>query len=214
MRLIAAALLIAAASPALAQPADPIGALLQQQQTQPARSAADLEEPDTAAEPAAAPEPEIAIPAAPVPYAPPAPRLTEPVFVDQTGKNPDAPPSVRDLAYESRLRASFASAQSFQGPLDGAWTLTAADGAGLYAFKLVDRSGGTLEGAWRDLRRPGALGASGFVDEIRRDGGRLTLRFGEASANFSGGYGDRWSGELVEGGQRRTVTLVKAPPQP
>ncbi|HEY8615299.1 hypothetical protein [Phenylobacterium sp.] len=210
-RIPAAALVIAAlAVPAFAQPADPIGALL----AQPPAAQADPEEPDTAAEPLApAPEPEIALPATPQPYAPPPPRLTAPVFVDQTGRNPDAPPSVRDLAYESRLRASFASAQSFLGPLDGAWTLAGPTG-GLYELKLVDRGNGVVEGAWRDLRRPGALNASGFVTEIRRDAGQLALRFGPASATFTGGYGGAWTGELTEAGQRRAVTLRKAPPQP
>jgi hypothetical protein len=207
-----AALLAALAMPAAAQPADPIGALLER----PAQSQPDPEEPDTAAEPPAPPEPEpqIALPAAPQPYAVRRPQLTSPVFLDETGKTPDAPPTVRDLAYESRLRASFASAQGFQGPLDGAWTLSTSDGAGLYSLKLVDRGTGVVEGAWRDLRRPGAISASGFVDEIRQEGGRLTLRFAGASGTFTGGYGSAWQGQLEEGGRRVQVSLRKAPPQP
>ena len=221
MRVTAAAALFAllTAAPAGAQPADPIGALLERTPApaSPASPEADPEEPDTAAQPVAPePEPAVALPSAPIPYAPRVarPQLTAPVFVDETGKTPDAPPTVNDLAYESRLRASFASAQSFQGPLDGSWTLTAADGAALYALKLVDRGSAPPEGAWRDLRRPGAPAASGFVEEIRRDAGSLTLRFGPAVATFTGGYGGQWSGELQEGGQRRPATLRKDPPQP
>ena len=211
MRFVTALLIAAFAAPAAAQglpPAsDPIGALL----ARPSPPAADPEEPDTAAEPAAAtPEPEVAVPAAPLPYAPARPRLTAPVFVNETGKTPDAPPSVRDLAYESRIRASFASAQSFQGPLDGGWTLSAADGTPLFGLQLVDRAD-DLGGAWRDLRRAGALDGSGMVDEIRRDGGRLNLRFGGLSGTFTGGSGGQWTGQLSDG---RAVTLRKAPPQP
>ncbi|MCR5878239.1 hypothetical protein [Phenylobacterium sp. J367] len=165
MRLTVAVLLTAAlAAPAAARAQDPIGALLD-------RSApptqADPEEPDTAAEPPAAPEPEpqIALPPGPQPYAPPRPQLAGPVFVDETGKNPDAPPTVRDLAYESRIRASFASAQSFQGPLDGRWTLAAADGTGLYEFELSDKTSAPPEG----LAGPAPAGRPGRLRVRGRD---------------------------------------------
>lgn len=222
MRLSAAALLsLLLATPALAQqaPADPIGALLARP-TAPGQATPELDEPDTAAEPPGAPQPEpqVALPAGPQPYqpAPKRPQLSAPVYVNETGKTPDAPPSVRDMAYDTRIKSSFASAEAFQGPLDGAWTLSAADGAGLYELKLVDKGQGVLEGAWRDLRRPGALDASGFIDEISRDPGQLTFRFspGEGApvtATFKGGYGGAWNGQLEENGQRRTVSLRKAP---
>jgi hypothetical protein len=133
-----------------------------------------------------------------------------PVLVGQPGRSHDGPPSVADVAYDSRLRASYASAQAFQGPLDGAWTLSG-EGDGLYGFKLVDRGAGVVEGAWRDLRKVGALAGSGFVDDIRREGGVLTLRFGPAVVSLTGGYGDAWTGELTEAGARRPVTLRKDP---
>ena len=125
----------------------------------------------------------------------------------------DAPARVQDLAYESRLRSSFASAQGFQGPLDGGWTLAVAGEGDLYALELVDRARGEVEGAWRDLRRKGALAGSGFVDDIVRSGGDLTLRFtpeaggASATATLRGGYGDSWTGELDEGGRKRPATL-------
>ena len=105
---------------------------------------------------------------------PPEPQsVGEPVFVDQTGRTPDRPPTVADQAYDSRIRASSASAQVYQGALDGGWTLASADGGDLYAFQLSDRGNGAVEGAWRDLRKPGALSASGFVDQIERVGGEI-----------------------------------------
>jgi hypothetical protein len=116
--------------------------------------------------------------------------------------------------YDARLRASFASAQGLQGPLDGGWTLSAVDGGDLYSFQLVDRGGGALEGAWSDLRRVGALGVgSGFLDDVQRYGSQLTLRFapdggsGGAVATLTAGLDGRWSGDLTDRGQRRAVVL-------
>jgi hypothetical protein len=140
-----------------------------------------------------------------------APLAGQPVFLEQTGRTHEAPPSVADLAYASRLRASYASAQGFQGPLDGGWTLAGEDGAPLYGLKVVDRGDGVIEGAWRDLRRTGALAGSGFIEAVRREGGALTLTFGPAVATFTGGYDGVWSGQLTDGGRARAVTLRKDP---
>jgi len=190
---------VALCAPAAAQPSDPIADVLQRQARE------DPEEPDEAAE-RPPPQPPAAVPA-PAPRPPP-PTLKEPVFLNETGRTPDQPPSVSDLAYESRLRASSASAQGFQGPLDGGWTLAASEGGDLYAFQLADRGNGVVEGAWRDLRRAGALSASGFVDQVERVGGEVILRFGpSAVATLQGTADGRWSGELVEGGRTRAVTL-------
>jgi hypothetical protein len=234
MRLAAAAaVLLICAAPAAAQQVDAIGALLQQ-----APAPTDEDAAEKAGRPLTAPEPEpsltpanpaadlasAGLPTAPVPYSAPAysprvvrPQLTEPVHIDEVGKTPDAPPRVQDLAYESRLRSSFASAQGFQGPLDGGWTLSAAGEGDLYALVLVDKARGEVEGAWRDLRRKGALAGSGFVDDIQRTGGGLTLRFTPganavtSTATLQGGYGGVWTGELDEGGRRRAVTLRRNP---
>ncbi|HEY3695447.1 hypothetical protein [Phenylobacterium sp.] len=135
-----------------------------------------------------------------------------PVHIDELGKTPEGPPSAVEVGYEQRLRASFSSAQGLQGPLDGSWVLSADGGGDLYSLELVDRSSGALEGAWRDLRRAGALNASGFVDDIQRYGGQLTLRFfphgrEPAVATLAAGLDGRWAGEFTDGGERRTVTL-------
>lgn len=152
---------------------------------------------------------EQAAPTLPEPYAARPRRPSQPVHVDDTGKSPEAPPSVSDLAYDSRIRASMASAQGFQGPLDGGWTL-ATDEGDRYAFQLVDRSSGVLEGAWRDVRRPGALTASGLVDRIERTGGDVILSFGGRTATLRPAPDGRWTGELDEGGTRRSVSLRRA----
>jgi hypothetical protein len=105
------------------------------------------------------------------------------------------PPQLAGAAYDSRIKASLISAQSFQGPLDGGWRLEGAGGAA-YDLQLVDRNDGALQGAWRDLRRPGALDASGFVDVIARDGAALRLSFGGRTAELTPGPGGTWIGAL------------------
>lgn len=154
-------------------------------------------------------------PAAPyvAPYAPPPrPRLTEPVHIDELGKTPDAPPSAVDRNYENRLRASSASAQGLQGPLDGAWTLRGTSGSDLYTFLLVD-NGVALEGAWRDPRRRGAVDSSGFLNDIQRTGVGLSLSFyaapgaGLTLLTLSPAANGTWTGDLEERGDRRRVIL-------
>jgi hypothetical protein len=236
MRTLAPLLLSAAllALPARAEPVsspksppaphDVIGRLLE------GRPARDEDEPDTAGKARTAQDVETSVlPApsgqpgppttyAPIPYAPgPRPQRDAPVFIEQTGKTPDAAPALRDMAYDSRIRASFAAAEGFQGPLDGGWTLAADDGQGLYALQLVDRRD-RLEGVWRDLRRKGAIDASGLVDDIQRQGADLTLKFAVGAgdvprvATLHGAADGGWRGELSEGGKSRKVTLRRTAP--
>ena len=118
-----------------------------------------------------------------------------------------------DLAYDARLRASAAAAERFQGPLDGGWIL-AAGGGDLYAFQLVDK-GDRLDGAWRDLRRPGDPAASGFLDEIRRTADGLTLRFtppGEAPVTVA--LGPELGGRAEQGGRAVAAALRRRRPEP
>ena len=191
-------LILTAARPAAAQPGpraqavvDVIGTLLEPPASR------DEDEPDTTGQPRPPPQ-------------------GDPVLPGTAGAS--AAPSVRDLAYDTRLRASFASAQGFQGPLDGGWTLTTSDGGGdLYALQLVDRAD-RLEGVWRDLRRKGALNGSGLIDDIRRQGRELTLRFtptpgaAAALATLHTDDNDRWTGELGEADHRRPVVLRRTGP--
>ncbi len=156
----------------------------------------------------------------PPPYAPPAyvpprsrrPQLTAPVHIDEIDKTPEAPPTATDLSYEARMRSSFNSAQGMQGPLDGAWSLKAG-GSELYDLQVVDSGSGNLEGAWRDPRRRGATDASGFIDTISRVGGQLIIRLtprpgAEAVViTLSADGAGTWSGELIERGDRRSVTM-------
>jgi hypothetical protein len=199
------------APPAASASPDVIGALLEQR-AKPAPG--DEDEPDTASAPRSAPEPDpvVVAPSGARPYTPPPRRhLTAPVNITETGKTPDAPPTVTDMAYDARIRSSFASAQGFQGPLEGGWTLSAG-GQDLYSLQLVDRRD-RLEGVWRDLRRKGALNASGMVDNIQRQGVEVTLRFAARPgvamtvATLHATPDGRWAGEISEGGGPRSVIL-------
>jgi len=232
MRIAALILLAAAATgPAWAQPAqsptpvparpastpddDIIGSLLDPRHK---ATALEEEEPDTAGQKPPQAEPDVAVAPPPgrsapvVTYAPaPSPQLDRPVRLEETGKTPDRPPTVRDLAYESRVRASFAAAEGFQGPLDGGWTLSAGRDD-LFALQIVDKAD-RLEGVWRDLRRKGSPEASGLVDEIQRQGQELTLRFvarrdGRPTVATLHAQADgRWTGNIEDAGERKAVVL-------
>lgn len=202
--------LLAVGGPAWSQVApDPIGSLLDNPGSIP-------DEPDTAGNPVATePEPVVAPPPL-APAAPRAPPLSAPVHIEETGKTPDAPPTLRDLAYDTRIKSSFASAQGFQGPLDGGWTLSIG-GVDRYALQLVDRSD-RLEGAWRDVRRVGALNGSGLIDAVERSGSDLTVRFSPDAAGpplvlalHMAGDG-RWSGALAGPGATPAATLRRSGP--
>jgi hypothetical protein len=133
--------------------------------------------------------------------------------VEDPGKLPAAPPTVRELAYDSRILSSAAAAEQFQGALDGGWMLS--DGQhDLYAVELVDKRD-RLEGAWRDPRRKGDPQASGVLDLAQRTPPGLLLRFtpaGQAPVTVT--LRPNLQGELEQGGQRTAVTLRKTPAVP
>lgn len=231
---VLSALCVAAglAGPAAAQEVDPIGALLDQA-TQPPPAATSPASPSPAtqapapqapaaqapiatAPPPAQTTPQPYAPPPPISYArPPRPQLSAPVHIDEVGKTPDGPPTPTDLNYEARIRGSFASAQGMQGALDGHWVVRSSQGAELYDLQLVDKNNGILEGAWRDPRRRGAADASGFVDDIQRNGGQIIARFQIRASGARAvltltqqGDGD-WSGDLSEQGDRRDVSMKR-----
>jgi hypothetical protein len=213
------------AGPALAQPApkrpppddDIIGSLLDPNH-HPTKEEED--EPDTASR-NSPPDVEPIAPAPGrlrnVPFAPP-PRTERdhPVAVEDATRTPDRPPDVRDLAYDTRIRSSFAAAESYQGPLDGGWTLAEDRSGDRFRFQIVERRD-RLEAVWRDLRAKDALTTSGLVEQIQRAGGGLILSFldGRGASirlTLSPAGDDRWRGELLQGDQKLPVTLRRTSP--
>jgi hypothetical protein len=136
--------------------------------------------------------------------------------VEDGGHTPDGPPAMRDLAYDTRIRASFAAAESYQGPLDGGWTLAEDKSGDRFAFQIVERRD-RLEAVWRDLRAKDALTTSGLVDQIQRSGSGLTLSFNDARGvairlTLTPSGEDRWRGELLQGTAKLAVTLRRTSP--
>ncbi|ATC33706.1 hypothetical protein CA606_15940 [Caulobacter vibrioides] len=122
--------------------------------------------------------------------------------------------------YELRVKGSVAAAQNLQGPLDGSWKVTGADGTQLFALQIVDKAGGAseLEGAWRDVRRPGSVGSTGLIDDLRQDGDLIIARFSPRGGDSAvltlrrAGY-EFWSGELYESGSSLAVQAERILPQ-
>jgi hypothetical protein len=172
----------------------------------------------------APPSPELAPPpaqptyVAPAPFVPPPPvsrlpQLDRPVMIDELWRTPEAPPTVSEQTYESRIRGGSSAAQGLQGPLDGGWVLRGADGGTLYSLQLVDKGTAGLEGgAFRSLRQ-GKAGQVGLIDSVDRmaDGG-IQLRFTPRGQNQPAVItlrpsGGGWSGEIWEAGSTRQVTM-------
>jgi hypothetical protein len=132
--------------------------------------------------------------------------------VDAPGKLPGPPPSIPDLAYDARLLSSAAAAESFQGPLDGGWTLSVQGAGDLYALELTDKRD-HVEGAWRDLRRPGDPAASGFLERVERSSSGLSLSFTPpGQAPISVALGPNLRGQAEQDGRRFAVALRRSAP--
>ncbi len=116
-------------------------------------------------------------------------------------------------AYDLRVKGSILAAQGLQGPLDGGWSIEGPDGTPLYALQLVDKVGGYdgLEGAWRDVRRPGTVGSTGLIDFVDRSYGGFLARFSPrpgqlATLDLTPRGDGSWSGKLNDGGVETPVT--------
>lgn len=116
-------------------------------------------------------------------------------------------------AYDLRVKGSILAAQGLQGPLDGGWSITGPDGAPLYALQLVDKVGGYdgLEGAWRDVRRPGTVGSTGLIDFVDRSYNGFLARFSPrpgrlATLDLTPRGDGSWAGKLNDNGVETLVT--------
>lgn len=121
-------------------------------------------------------------------------------------------------AYDLRVKGSILAAQGLQGPLDGGWSIEGPDGAALYRLQIVDKVGGdALEGAWRDLRRAGAMGSTGLIDVLDRSGGGFLARFTPrpgrpASLDLTSRGDGAWTGKLNENGTETPITAHRVAP--
>lgn len=128
---------------------------------------------------------------------------TAPAFIDDPAVAPDGPPTDRDASYQNRLLNTFQASQGRQGPLDGPWTVATAQGE-LFRLQLTDPGAGEarIEGAWLNLQRSGGP-ASGFIDQVTREGDALLVRFFEGNAakpteiRLKSGPNGEWIGQTV-----------------
>jgi hypothetical protein len=120
-----------------------------------------------------------------------------------------------DNVIDARVRASADAAESYQGPLDGGWTLVSASGEAIYAFQLVDKPGGhdPLEGVWRDLRHTALPGDINFIDTLTRGPDGLVISFAAkpgdppVTITLKTGPDGAWTGDLKDGATDTPVKL-------
>lgn len=138
------------------------------------------------------------------------PRQVGPRVTD-AGPLPEAPKTAEQQAYDARLRQSAEAAEQFQGPMDGGWTLAGEDAGDIYGFELVDKVN-RLDGAWRDLKRPGDPDGSGVLDVARHDAAGVVFSFrpkGQRPVNVT--LAPDLRGNMEQGGKRTPVTLRRNP---
>lgn len=131
--------------------------------------------------------------------------------VTDAGPLPEAPKTPEQQAYDARLRQSAEAAEQFQGPMDGGWTLSGDDASDIYGFELVDKVN-QLDGAWRDLKRPGDPDGSGVLDVARHDANGVVFSFrpkGQRPVNVT--LAPDLRGNMEQGGKRTPVTLRRNP---
>jgi len=140
--------------------------------------------------------------------APPA----EPRHIDDLSKPLTG--AVPQGSYEVGVQGAFARAENLQGPLDGTWVLSEGTSK-LYRLQLNDPGyrGGPVQGAFQDLNAQGAVGASGFVDGVVREGTTLSFSFESrgtpATVSLEVRPGGTYAGRMTRAGISREVTLAR-----
>ena len=170
-------------------------------------------------------EEEAAPSSRPAPHKPtllpiPAPESPAPTIAAGEHLIPQGSYMPAEQIYEMRVKGSIVAAQGLQGPLDGGWKVKGPDGSTLYTLQIVDPAGGAgpVEGAWRDVRRPGAVGSTGLIETVDRTGQSLVFRFNPrpdqtSVLTLTPAGSTRWSGSLYEAGATQTVIADReAPP--
>lgn len=136
--------------------------------------------------------------------------LTAPVEVNAYVGDYEVSPTDAEIAYDQGVAQARIDADARSGPLDGRWRVTSSDGKPLLSLALTDLGGGRMiEGAWRRLDLPagtdqggpaGPAFKSGDIAVIPLSGGELRL---QPAANG-------WTGDLIEKGRARPVTVSRA----
>lgn len=140
-----------------------------------------------------------------------------PVRLDEYRGQYEDPKDVVQLRFERGVADNLRRASALAGPLEGRWRVDADDGTPLLALVLfhTGEGGVEVEGAWRDLSRPGRLGASGPIASAERDAaGALTLRYTPAGASTAAVLSlelagpRRWTGVLASPGEAARPVII------
>jgi hypothetical protein len=177
-----------------------------------------------------APTPPLTAPAPPAPVVQPTPTPAPAPAPPSTPVVPDGedgPPASNAQAGvgESQIRTSYQTAEATRGALDGRWRLSLDGGQELYIFQFSDSGGAPdarattpmspqVEGAWRDMRHPDGLNASGMFETVRHNGADLTIVFDEGEPPRPQTLtlqplGSAWTGALTIAGVRTKVTMTR-----
>jgi len=174
----------------------------------------------TPTSPVASPVPAASVQPA---QAPPAATPAAPVAPD--GENGPPASNAQAGVGESQIRTGYQTAEATRGALDGRWRLSLDGGQVLYVFQFSDSGGAPdprattpmspqVEGAWRDMRRPDGLNASGMFETVRRYGANITIVFDEGDPPQPQTLtlqplGSAWTGDLSIAGVRTRVTMTR-----
>ena len=156
----------------------------------------------------------------PQPQSPTSPPPEQPEAQTDEPQTTPAPDVVGEGAYaqqawEARLHAAYEDAEARQGPLDGGWRITGAEGDLLFELVLSDPGTSNITGAWRDLRRGGGADGSGIVATVFHTSDGVDVRFtepGQASETvlqLRPTADGRWGGELTESAGVRSVIMTR-----
>jgi len=158
-----------------------------------------------------------AAPPSPTPAPAPAPSQSDNQSEEPQGAQPpDALGQGKQAQqlWEARLHAAYDDAEARQGPLDGRWQLTGADGDPLFVLVFSDTGGSDIVGAWRDMRRTPREQDSGFLTAGARTLDGVDVRFtepgqAETVLQLRPTADGRWGGEMTESGAVKSVVLSR-----
>ncbi|MCV0414722.1 MAG: hypothetical protein K5831_07540 [Brevundimonas sp.] len=135
--------------------------------------------------------------------------LTQPVVVGAYVGSYETSPSDAETAYDQGVAQAEITMDSRAGPLDGRWRVLDAEGRPLMSLALTDLGGGRrIEGAWRRLDPRVGRDDGGVAGPARTDGATTVVPVGTGALRLHAS--DKgWTGVLVQGGQRRPVTVAR-----
>jgi hypothetical protein len=129
--------------------------------------------------------------------------LTAAVPVDRYSRTYEPAPTNGEVAYRRGVESAEAERDRLSGPLDGSWTVRAADGAALLRLTLSDSADGFVEGAWAEGRRVSPIRSADAGEPAAR------LDLDDHTALELERSTDGWRGRLIRDGRSQAVTMIR-----